>query len=112
MKPIEKFLQERENLNQGMQDFAGKQMKRFLSLDNQVYRQGTLDTQTKEMLGLAASLVLRCDDCIRYHLHQCFELNVEDKAIEEVFSIAMVVGGSITIPHIRKAIDFWNSLAK
>lgn len=112
MKSIEEFLNERENLNQGMQDFAGKQMKRFLSLDNQVYREGSLGKQTKEMLGLVASLVLRCDDCIRYHLHQCYKLEVDDAAVEEVFSIAMVVGGSITIPHIRKAIQFWNNLAK
>lgn len=112
MKSIEEFLNERENLNQGMQDFAGKQMQRFLSLDNQVYREGSLGKQTKEMLGLVASLVLRCDDCIRYHLHQCYQLEVDDAAVEEVFSIAMVVGGSITIPHIRKAIQFWNNLAK
>ncbi|HCX72189.1 MAG TPA: alkylhydroperoxidase [Candidatus Cloacimonas sp.] len=112
MKSIEAFLQERENLNQEMQNFAGKQMQRFLSLDNQVYRKGNLDRQTKEMLGLVASLVLRCDDCIRYHLHQCCKLKVEEAAIEEVLSIALVVGGSITIPHIRRAINFWQNLVE
>jgi AhpD family alkylhydroperoxidase len=112
MKSIEAFLQERENLNQEMQNFAGKQMQRFLSLDNQVYRKGNLDRQTKEMLGLVASLVLRCDDCIRYHLHQCFKLKIEEAAIEEVLSIALVVGGSITIPHIRRAINFWQNLVE
>ncbi|MDY6914979.1 MAG: carboxymuconolactone decarboxylase family protein [Candidatus Cloacimonadota bacterium] len=106
----EDFLEERRKLTAEMIKFSGKETKRFLSLDSQVYREGALDKQTKEMLGLVASIILRCDDCIRYHLHQCYELKIESKKIEEVFSIALVVGGSITIPHIRRAIDYWNKL--
>ncbi len=85
-------------------------MKRFLSLDSQVYRDGALPNRSKEMLGLVASLVLRCDDCIKHHLIQCHECGVKDEELMEVLSIGVVVGGSVTIPHIRKAVKFWEEL--
>jgi AhpD family alkylhydroperoxidase len=77
---------------------------RFFNLDTRAYEAGALDVKTKEMLGLVASLVLRCDDCITYHVIKCVEAGVSDAEIHEVFSIGLVVGGSIVIPHLRRAV--------
>lgn len=106
----QQFKEERERLNQKVLEMAGKNTKRFFNLDNAVYREGSLPIKTKELLGLVSSTVLRCDDCIRYHLVQCYENDVNDDELEETLSIALIVGGSITIPHIRKAVDFWFDL--
>ncbi|HMA62371.1 MAG TPA: carboxymuconolactone decarboxylase family protein [bacterium] len=106
----QQFKEERKRLNKKVLKMAGKNTKRFFSLDNAVYRKGSLPVKTKELMGLVSSTVLRCDDCIRYHLGQCFENNVSDEELEETLSIALIVGGSITIPHIRKAVDFWFDL--
>ncbi|MBK9271002.1 MAG: carboxymuconolactone decarboxylase family protein [Saprospiraceae bacterium] len=86
-------------------------LKRFFSLDHQMYQEGALDVKTKELLGLVASMVLRCDDCIKYHLGKSFELGVQTKEIYEVFSIANMVGGSICIPHTRRAAEYWQELS-
>ena len=110
MLDIEKFEKEREELNDLLMENADQGMKRFLSLDSQVYRDGALPNRSKEMLGLVASLVLRCDDCIKHHLIQCHECGVKDEELMEVLSIGVVVGGSVTIPHIRKAVKFWEEL--
>lgn len=80
-------------------------IKRFFALDTQAYEDGVLDKRTKEMLGLVASVVLRCDDCITYHIKQCISVGVKRDELLEVFNVALVVGGSITIPHLRRAID-------
>lgn len=85
-------------------------LKRFWSLDNQAYSDGALNVKTKEMLGLVASMVLRCDDCIKYHLGKCKEVGVTTEEIYEVFAIANLVGGSIVIPHTRRAAEFWEEL--
>ncbi|MHB1273829.1 MAG: carboxymuconolactone decarboxylase family protein [Rhodanobacter sp.] len=85
-------------------------VRRFFALDTQTYKAGALDVKTKEMLGLVASLVLRCDDCISYHIAQCKEAGVERDAFFEVFSVGLVVGGSIVIPHLRRAVDFLDKL--
>lgn len=85
-------------------------LKRFWSLDNQAYSDGALNVKTKEMLGLVASMVLRCDDCIKYHLGKCKEVGATTEEIYEVFSIANLVGGSIVIPHTRRAAEFWEEL--
>jgi AhpD family alkylhydroperoxidase len=87
-------------------------VKRFFNLDTNAYQDGALDTRTKEMLGLVSSMVLRCDDCIKYHLEKCYENNIDRKQIFEVFQIALVVGGSIVIPHLRRAVEFWDELEK
>jgi AhpD family alkylhydroperoxidase len=87
-----------------------KVLKRFFSLDNQTYQEGALSTATKEMLGLVASMVLRCDDCIKYHLQTCFELGISTPQILEVFSVANIVGGYICIPHTRRALEYWDLL--
>lgn len=85
-------------------------LKRFFSLDNQAYKEGALSEKTKELLGLVASMVLRCDDCIKYHLGTCHQLGVTTDEIYEVFSIANLVGGSICIPHTRRAAEYWEEL--
>lgn len=109
---VEKFNSERTRLNELVLKYSDKEIKRFFSLDEQVYRDDVLPSQTKEMLGLVASLVLRCDDCIKYHLGKCFEKGISTAEIEEVFSVGLIVGGSITIPHIRRAFEYWEALRK
>jgi AhpD family alkylhydroperoxidase len=100
----------REKMNARILDADNLVIKRFFNLDTQAYLPGALDVKTKEMLGLVASLVLRCDDCIRYHLLKCHEQKVTKEELFEVLSIGTLVGGSIVIPHLRKAVEFWDSL--
>ncbi len=109
-KSIHEFVKEREELNELVLERANLDIKRFFSLDSQAYRAGTLDETTKEMLGLVASLVLRCDDCVLYHLGQCRERGVTDEQLQEVLAIGLVVGGSIVIPHLRRAVRAWEEL--
>lgn len=109
---VEKFNEERERLNELVLKYSDKEIKRFFSLDGQVYRDDVLSAKTKEMLGLVVSLVLRCDDCIKYHLGKCNEKGITTAEIEEVFSVGLIVGGSITIPHIRRAFAYWEELQK
>jgi AhpD family alkylhydroperoxidase len=87
-------------------------LKRFFSLDHQMYQEGALSVKTKELLGLVASMVLRCDDCIKYHLGKAHEQGVSTEEIYEVFAIANMVGGSICIPHTRRAAEFWQELCE
>ena len=84
--------------------------RRFFRLDGQAYEAGALPAQTKELLGLVASMVLRCDDCISYHVAQCKEAGVTREEFFETFSVGLVVGGSIVIPHLRRAVDFLDQL--
>lgn len=107
---IETFKKERERLNEIVMKYSGLSIKRFYSLDSQVYRQGALPAKTKELLGLVASLVLRCDDCIKYHIIRCHEEGVTSEELEEALTIGLVVGGSITIPHLRRAFQAWDEL--
>lgn len=111
-KKVEEFNTERSRLNDLVLKYSDKEIKRFFSLDTQIYRDDALTASTKEMLGLVASLVLRCDDCIKYHLIKCLENKISTEEIEEVFSVGLIVGGSITIPHIRRAFEFWEELLK
>lgn len=110
---IAKFRKMREELNEKILARDNVNIKRFFGIDNAVYREteGGLDTKTKELLGLVASTVLRCDDCITYHLIRAAEEGVTDTEIDETLSIALVVGGSITIPHLRRAYDLWSELS-
>jgi len=85
-------------------------LKRFWSLDNQAYADGALPTKTKELMGLVASMVLRCDDCIKYHLGKCHDLGTSTDEMYEVFAIANLVGGSIVVPHTRRAAEYWEAL--
>jgi AhpD family alkylhydroperoxidase len=85
-------------------------IKRLFNLDSNTYSEGALSVKTKEMLGLVASMVLRCDDCIKYHVEKCREAGVTREEVFEVFSIATIVGGTIVIPHLRRAVEFWDDL--
>lgn len=85
-------------------------IKRLWNLDTNTYAPGALDTNTKEMLGLVASMVLRCDDCIKYHLGKCHELGISTEQVYEVFAVANIVGGTIVIPHTRRAAEYWEEL--
>lgn len=107
---IEEFQKERERLNQIVMKYVGTNIKRFFSIDSQVYRQGALPVKTKELLGLVSSLVLRCDDCVKYHIIRCHEEGLKDDELDETLAIGLVVGGSITIPHLRRALEAWNEL--
>ena len=85
-------------------------MKRLWNLDTNTYDEGALDKKTKEMLGLVASMVLRCDDCIKYHLGKSHELGVTTDEVYEIFAVANIVGGTIVIPHTRRAAEYWEAL--
>ncbi len=106
----EEFRRERERLNERVLETGSQVTKRFFNLDGAAYREGAVPARTKELLGLAASTVLRCDDCIQYHLIQCAAAGFTRAELVEVLDVALVVGGSITIPHIRRAHDFLDRL--
>jgi AhpD family alkylhydroperoxidase len=89
-----------------------KVIKRIFNVDTNAYMEGALDVRTKEILGLVASMVLKCDDCIYYHLQQCYEHGVTTEELMEVFGIANLVGGTIVIPHTRRALEFWEELSE
>ncbi|RMG77868.1 MAG: carboxymuconolactone decarboxylase family protein [Bacteroidetes bacterium] len=110
MSQVKEFNDYRAKMNDKIFAQKNKVLNRFFSLDSHAYEDGALDKTTKELLGLVASMVLRCDDCIRYHLGKCFELGVSRAAVFEVFSIANLVGGSICIPHTRRAVEYWEAL--
>ena len=103
---VQEFNDYRARMNDRILAHDNKVIKRFWSLDNQTYQEGALDVRTKEMLGLVASMVLRCDDCIAYHIDQCVNAGCSDRHIWECFDIALIVGGSIVIPHLRRAAEF------
>lgn len=102
---IDEFRAYRERMNDRIMGLEHLGIKRFFNLDAAAYRDGVLDEKTKEFLGLVASTVLRCNDCIDYHLLQCMELGATDEEMIEVLNIALVVGGSIVIPHLRHAVE-------
>jgi len=110
MSQVKEFNSYREKMNERILAQDNKVLKRFFSLDNQAYQEGALDVKTKELLGLVASMVLRCDDCIKYHLGTSHDLGITKDEVYEVFSIANLVGGSICIPHTRRAVEYWEEL--
>lgn len=110
MSIVTEFNDYRARMNEKILAQDNKVLKRFFNLDSNAYQDGALDTKTKELLGLVASMVLRCDDCIRYHLGTCYELGVTRDQVYEVFAIANLVGGSICIPHTRRAVEYWEAL--
>lgn len=110
MSQVNEFNDYRSRMNDKILAQDNKVLKRFFNLDTNAYQEGALDQRTKELLGLVASMVLRCDDCIRYHLGKCFDLGVTRDQVFEVFSIANLVGGSICIPHTRRAVEYWEAL--
>jgi AhpD family alkylhydroperoxidase len=96
----------RAKMNERILGENHRAIKRFFGVDTLTYEPGALDAKTKEMLGLVASMVLRCDDCVSYHVTKCKELGVTDKELFDIFSVALTVGGSIVIPHMRRAVAF------
>jgi AhpD family alkylhydroperoxidase len=100
----------RQRMNERILAEDNQVVRRFFALDTQTYKAGALDVKTKEMLGLVASMVLRCDDCISYHVTQCNQVGVQRDEFFEVFSVGLVVGGSIVIPHLRRAVDLLDQL--
>lgn len=110
-KAVDEFNEYRAHMNAHLLAQENLVLKRLFSLDAQTYRDGALDKKTKEMLGLVASMVLRCDDCIKYHLIQCKEAGLQNAELMEIFSVANIVGGTIVIPHTRRAMEFWENLS-
>ena len=108
---LEEFRKHREKMNEKILSADHLGIKRFFNLDTQAYVEGALSTKTKEMLGLVASMVLRCDDCISYHIIRCAEEKVTRPEMIEVFNIALIVGGSIVIPHMRRAFETMEEVA-
>jgi len=107
---LEEFRKFRERMNSEILGENNLVINRFFALDTRTYEAGALDVKTKELLGLVASLVLRCDDCVTYHLVRCAEEGVSRSEMFESLSVGLVVGGSIVIPHLRRAVDRWNEL--
>ena len=109
---IKEFNDYRQKMNEVILSKNNLVMKRLWNLDTNTYEAGALDKKTKEMLGLVASMVLRCDDCIKYHLGKLFELKVTTEQMYEIFAVANIVGGTIVIPHTRRAAEYWEELQK
>jgi AhpD family alkylhydroperoxidase len=109
-KLVNEFNEYRGKMNEVILSKNNLVMKRLWNLDTNTYEPGALDVKTKEMLGLVASMVLRCDDCIKYHLGKCHEQGVTTEQLYEVFAVANIVGGTIVIPHTRRAAEYWEEL--
>ena len=107
---VQEFNEYRERMNEVILSKNNLVMKRLWNLDTNTYEEGALDKKTKEMLGLVASMVLRCDDCIKYHLGKSHELGVTTEEMYEIFAVANIVGGTIVIPHTRRAAEYWEAL--
>jgi AhpD family alkylhydroperoxidase len=110
--PVKEFNEYRKRMNELILSKDNLVIKRLFNLDTQTYTEGALPVKTKEMLGLVASMVLRCDHCVQYHLERCMEQKCTTQEIYEVFSVATMVGGTIVIPHLRKAAEYWEILQK
>jgi AhpD family alkylhydroperoxidase len=109
---VNAFNEYRSRMNERIMAADNLVIKRLFNLDTNTYEAGALDVKTKEMLGLVASMVLRCDDCIKYHLGKCHEQGVSNEEVFEVFAIANIVGGTIVIPHLRRAVEYWEELRR
>ena len=107
---VKEFREYRAAMNEKILAADNKVMKRIYNIDTNTYMEGALSTKTKEMLGLVSSMVLRCDDCVKYHLEKCHELGVTSEELFEIFSVANLVGGTIVIPHTRRAVEYWEAL--
>lgn len=107
---VEEFNAYREKMNGKMLEDNNKIIKRIFNLDTNAYMEGVLPKKTKELLGLGNSLVLRCDDCVRYHLEECHKLGLTKEEVVEAMSISLLIGGTIVIPHLRRAFEYWEAL--
>jgi AhpD family alkylhydroperoxidase len=107
---VEEFNEYRSKMNEKLLADQNKIVKRIFNLDTNAYAEGALDVKTKELLGLVASTVLRCDDCIKYHLETSHKEGITKNEMMEAMGIATLVGGTIVIPHLRRAYEFWEAL--
>lgn len=110
MSIVSEFNEYRTRMNEKILSSDNLVLKRLFNLDTNTYQEGALPVKTKELLGLVASMVLRCDDCIKYHLGKCHELGISKDEIFETFAVANIVGGTIVIPHTRRAAEYWEAL--
>jgi AhpD family alkylhydroperoxidase len=109
-KQIQEFNDYRAKMNEVVLGKKNLVINRLYNLDTNTYADGALSVRTKEMLGLVASMVLRCDDCIKYHLGKCHDEGITTEEIYEIFAVANIVGGTIVIPHTRRAAEYWEAL--
>lgn len=109
---VQEFNEYRSRMNEVLMSKDNLVLKRLFNLDTNTYAEGALNVKTKEMLGLVASMVLRCDDCIKYHLGKCKEQGCTTEEVYEIFAVANIVGGTIVIPHTRRAAEYWEELCK
>lgn len=107
---VKEFNDYRAKMNDKILADNNKIIKRIFNLDTNAYQEGALDVKTKELLGLVASAVLRCDDCIKYHLENSYKEGLTKEEVVEALSIATLVGGTIVIPHLRRAYEYWDAL--
>lgn len=107
---VEDFNAYRQEMNDKILSENNKVLKRIFNLDTNAFTEGALDKRTKELLGLVASLVLRCDDCVKYHLESSFNDNIKREEVMETLSIGTLIGGTIVIPHLRRAFEYWEEL--
>jgi len=112
MSIVQEFNEYRSKMNDKIIAENNKVLKRIFNLDTNAFAEGALDKKTKEMIGLTSSMVLRCDDCVKYHLGKCHEMGFTSEQIFEAFSIANLIGGTIIIPHLRRAVEYWEELEK
>ena len=110
MDKIEDFNAYRSRMNERILEDNNKIIKRIFNLDTNAFMEGALPKKTKELLGLGNSLVLRCDDCVKYHLEACSELNISTDELVEAMSVSLLIGGTIVIPHLRRAYEYWDLL--
>ena len=110
MSLVKEFNDYRGKMNEVILGKQNLVLNRLFNLDTNTYAEGALSTKTKEMLGLVASMVLRCDDCIKYHLEKCHEQGLTTAEVYEIFAVANIVGGTIVIPHTRRGAEFWEEL--
>ncbi|WP_228851101.1 carboxymuconolactone decarboxylase family protein [Aegicerativicinus sediminis] len=107
---VQEFNDYRSRMNERILNDNNKLIKRIFNLDTNAYMEGALDVKTKELLGLVASAVLRCDDCIKYHLENCYKEGLSKEEVTEALGIATLVGGTIVVPHLRRAYEYWDAL--
>tara|TARA_A100000171_G_C2139665_1_gene153822 strand:- start:8063 stop:8416 length:354 start_codon:yes stop_codon:yes gene_type:complete len=107
---VEEFNAYRSKMNEKLLDDNNKILKRIFNLDTNAFAEGALSKRTKELLGLGNSMVLRCDDCVRYHLEACYKLEIPKEEVVEALSISLLIGGTIVIPHLRRAYEYWEAL--
>lgn len=107
---VEEFNEYRERMNSAITEDNNKILKRIFNLDTNAFTAGALDKKTKELLGLVASTVLRCDDCVKYHLEESHKVGLSKQEVVEALSIATLVGGTIVIPHLRRAYEYWDAI--